>query len=391
MHILCAFGCVYQMYNLNVIYFSYETTTNVRYETQTDTYLPAITVCYEKRHQIKDEFLDMFDGNSDKALRHLNSLTIQEQFNSMNDLPKILTECMVEVKSGYMGMSWIICPNVTKYIQYIDHYSYCFTAFPQLNGESDEKYQVTDNLFSASFLLRKFNTSDNHDLVAVYVHPRDYKFHQNNYKRVMVYDLNEPYTCLIKYNEIIIKYKFEPFGGCFEGQTRDVCISKCVVNEMIEKSNEYPLRYLTNNRNSSLRFGKSYFSVLNYSNPEPKCRQICGLKNECYKQYFVTNPLLFKRTGYVGNDEYFKMLIEYPTYPSTIYEISLKMSVEEYLCLMSSIFSLWFGFSILMFTDFCRLLFTKIHIYFQTFNINRIHNTTINVKTRPRSLDSTQR
>ena len=55
MHILCAFGCVYQMYNLNVIYFSYETTTNVRYETQTDTYLPAITVCYEKRHQIKNE------------------------------------------------------------------------------------------------------------------------------------------------------------------------------------------------------------------------------------------------------------------------------------------------------------------------------------------------
>ena len=28
MHILCAFGFVYQMYNLNVIYFSYETTTN---------------------------------------------------------------------------------------------------------------------------------------------------------------------------------------------------------------------------------------------------------------------------------------------------------------------------------------------------------------------------
>ena len=376
MHILCAFGCVYQMYNLNVIYFSYETTTNVRYETQTDTYLPAITVCYEKRHQIKDEILDMFGGNSNKALRQLKKLTIQEQFNSLNDLPKRLTKCTMAAESDEMiGITWMICQNVSQYVQYIDEFSYCFTAFPQLNGESDEKYQVADGPFIALFHLRKFNASNNHDDVQVYVHPRNYKFYQNNNKRVIIFDLNEPYISSIKYNEIIIKYKFEPFGGCFVGQTRDECKYKCVVNEMIEKSNEYPLHYLTNSRNSSLRFGYSYYNPLNYSNPEPKCRQICELKTECYKHYFITNSLLIKQTGYVKIDKYLQTFIEFPAYPTTIYEISLKMSFEEYLCLMSSIFSLWFGFSILMFTDFCRLLFMKFTLNLKLKNVTNIKIT----------------
>ena len=387
MHILCAFGCVYQMYNLNVIYFSYETTTNVRYETQTDTYLPAITVCYEKRHQIKNEFLDKFNGNTYKALIHLNNLTIQEQFNSLNDLSKRLTECQKGSKYDNMRMSWVDCQNISDYTQYIENNFYCFTIFPQLNGESDEKYQVPNWAFIAQFVLREPNISRHYEEVQVYIHSRDSKFYQDNYQRVMLFDLNESYICLLKYNEIIIKYKFEPFGGCFDGQTRDECISECVVNEVIKKSNEYPSHYLTNNRNSSLRFGNSYYSVLNNTNPEPKCQQFCDLKSECFKQHFITNPLILKHTGSgtVSDGGFFKMFIGLPPFPATIYEISLKMSVEEYLCLMSSVFSLWFGFSILMFTDFCRLLFIKFKIYF---NLNLFQNKIEKlfiVKQNPRS------
>ena len=180
------------------------------------------------------------------------------------------------------------------------------------------------------------------------------------------------------------KYMFEPFGGCFVGQTRDECISKCIVNHVIEKTGKYPPNYLTNNRNSSLLFVYSS-KVNNISHIVKKCQIFCDSKTECSTKYFDTYPSF---SG--GNQNYIDIIVQHPAHPNTIYEINLKMCVEEYLCLMSSIFSLWFGFSILMFTDFCRLLFTKIKIYFQTYNINRIQNT-FNIYTRPRSLVSAPR
>ena len=54
------------------------------------------------------------------------------------------------------------------------------------------------------------------------------------------------------------------------------------------------------------------------------------------------------------------LIIEYPSHPTTVYEISLKMTFEEYLCLIASIVSLWFGFSILLFTEICPKIFRKI-------------------------------
>ena len=80
MLILCLIGCVYQMFNLNVIYFSYETTTNVRYEAQSEPYLPAITICYDKRFQLtQDEF---YVSKKNLIVVFTMSFTIQENFDN---------------------------------------------------------------------------------------------------------------------------------------------------------------------------------------------------------------------------------------------------------------------------------------------------------------------
>ena len=129
--------------------------------------------------------------------------------------------------------------------------------------------------------------------------------------------------------------------------------------------------------------------MVNISHLEKKCEIFCASKTECFTKYFESFPSF---SG--GNSNYFDLIVQYPAHPTTIYEISLKVTFEEYLCLMSSIFSLWFGFSILMFTDFCRLLFIKTKFYFQNingfFNFNR-NNIFINIFIKPRSLISSPR
>ena len=367
MHILCAFGCVYQMYNLNVIYFSYETTTNVRYETQTDTYLPAITVCYEKRLQIKNEFLDMFEGNISRSLDVLNSLTIQDQFKAMKSpMSRIL--CSAEIK----GKGNVSCTDVSNFTQYISAFSYCVTIFPQLNNEQDDNYQVDVSAFIVKFLMKNYPVK-HLDTIQIYLHQRKELFRKDDYRGTLVIDLHNTDICVVKYKTVIHRYNFKPNPECFVGQTRDECIFQCVIDQNFIKTKSYPWSYMTNDLNSTLKFDFTFNDTQNLNEQAQICTQLCDLKTECERYYFSKYPIFWKNPDFrYDQGNFTKILIEYPAHPTSLYEISLKMTFEEYLCLMSSIFSLWFGFSILMFTDFCRLLFIKFKFYFQTITVNNM-------------------
>lgn len=48
--IFCSIGRIYQLYNINKIYFTKETTTNVMFENENEVSLPAITLCFDKYH-----------------------------------------------------------------------------------------------------------------------------------------------------------------------------------------------------------------------------------------------------------------------------------------------------------------------------------------------------
>jgi len=111
--------------------------------------------------------------------------------------------------------------------------------------------------------------------------------------------------------------------------------------------------------------------------------------SECFKEYFIFNSVKGVISHFNKNNYYIYIL--YPSYPSTVYEIYPKMYFEEYLCLISSVFSLWFGFSILMFTDFCHQIANQMKIYFNnnfvnnmkiTMNFVKQNNTKINLQSK---------
>lgn len=53
-----------------------------------------------------------------------------------------------------------------------------------------------------------------------------------------------------------MKYKTKPFNTeCYELQTKDECIEKCVIEKVIKNKSFYPFGYFTDDINSSLKFG----------------------------------------------------------------------------------------------------------------------------------------
>ena len=53
--LLCLVGCVYQAVEISKLYFSYKTTTNVRYEHNNNIELPGISICTTKSFLFKIE------------------------------------------------------------------------------------------------------------------------------------------------------------------------------------------------------------------------------------------------------------------------------------------------------------------------------------------------
>src|ERR1700753_965590 len=88
--VLCLMGCVYQSLRISELYFSYETITNVKYETQNTINLPGITICYSKLIQLKHGpkiELDQLSNETEKQLAHFNNLTIGQQISRMHETP----------------------------------------------------------------------------------------------------------------------------------------------------------------------------------------------------------------------------------------------------------------------------------------------------------------
>ena len=81
--------------------------------------------------------------------------------------------------------------------------------------------------------------------------------------------------------------------------------------------------------------------------------------------------------GY-GGDRYM-IYVEYPAEPITVYEIYDKMYFEEYVCLMASILSLWFGFDVIMFSRICGQIANKFHNIYINQTINIINNNNNNI------------
>jgi hypothetical protein len=110
--------------------------------------------------------------------------------------------------------------------------------------------------------------------------------------------------------------------------------------------NIWPGSYFTEDSENDLLMTKDENQTINTMIGE-KCSKICGTNIDCLREYFTFGDqsltTLLKT--------YFEILITIPSHPTLLIIHSAKIEFEEFLCYITSIISLWFGFSVIMFID----------------------------------------
>jgi hypothetical protein len=97
---------------------------------------------------------------------------------------------------------------------------------------------------------------------------------------------------------------------------------------------------------------------------EQKCEKYCGLENDCLKEYFVPE---YRRRPI--ENQLFLIYIDASLYPILTIKHSPKIQIDEFLCFITSIISLWFGFSVIMLSDICSLVLKKFLFIVNNFNL----------------------
>ena len=285
-------------------------------------------------------------------MNDLEDLSIKEQLSKMQNPENLIRSCYVRNKND---KSLRLCHEVEKLSRYINGISICFTIFSQLNGKPNDNYVIYEKVITNSMLVQISLLIP--DALKVYskliMHDRKEKIYLDNFKGQLFLKVDK--NLIITYQKTVVKYLFNPKRNlCFVGQTYDSCVAECRIREFTDKRGKYPDTYLTNQDNSSLKISKFFETSLFVWSES--CNQFCSQFTDCYKEYFIVSAKDIEKKGNT-----FYITFELPSHPTTIYEISLKMCFEEYLCLIASILSLWFGFSVLMFSDFCEEIFKRLY------------------------------
>ena len=222
---LCVAGCLYQSVEISKIYFSYQTTTNVRYERNNNIELPGISICTSK--------FKKYQNITDQVYRNL---TIGQLFSRMEDNLSLLYYCTAIGKNKMLSP----CPNVNKQSRYIDDQYFCFTIFSQLNKEPDDNYLVHESASNQQFLITMLITVPKiyMDFTKLIMQNRKEILYQSSAKGEL--NLKNSKSLTITYQKTIVKYLFNPKRNCFVGLTYDSCLSECRIREYNDKTGKYP-------------------------------------------------------------------------------------------------------------------------------------------------------
>jgi hypothetical protein len=142
----------------------------------------------------------------------------------------------------------------------------------------------------------------------------------------------------------------------FGFSSRTDCIIKCRLKYFRDHYERWPGVYLTENLTNDYMFDAMEVLLANESLDfvlGKSCTKKCGSNTDCLKETFY-----LKKSEEIDLDFNSTVFIFPPNLPSLKFENSPKIQVEEFICFIASIVSLWFGFSIIMLSDVCSLIFT---------------------------------
>ena len=88
----CVLACTYQSSKISQMYFSYKTTSSVKFLSGKLEKLPGITLWYSKTFQLKENY------QTKTSLDKINSWSIEEQRDKFFENMRIMVSCTIKYK-----------------------------------------------------------------------------------------------------------------------------------------------------------------------------------------------------------------------------------------------------------------------------------------------------
>jgi hypothetical protein len=250
----------------------------------------------EKVEVIQSEYRDRIGSNrSDvKILEYLNKLSIGEQYNQMYNFDQIFYNCSILRPIGINTDQLVIdCDIVSQIRRSVDIFSLRFTLFHQNPEESNDKFEIKNNIFSeVSAFLVEIWVRANISYAKVFVHSRNQLLIQDSLETSAKLKYMHGGHNIIQYKKQIIKSLPKPYEtNCFDYYSigfysKEDCIQKCRIEELKQMFEGWPGTYYSHNEDDNHRYiywvwhkyeESNYTTDLNISQ---KCKRMCDLGNE---------------------------------------------------------------------------------------------------------------
>lgn len=273
---ICISGCFYQITRISSIYFSYETTTNVKYEFEKMVSLPGITICFKKEYILRKETIikkfpnETNDNSSEEELMlFLNKMSIREQLKATLSYKEIFHNNCYTMKTiaSNLTVDYLGCHQITPIRTTIGFYWKCFKFYSQSANETNDKFLINHDVSTRENWkpIIYFHMTLQSQAFALFMHPRNEMlrdFFGDN--KVTVYFENNGLT-LIKYSKTVIKLMPKPYKTeCVDYnilgyQSKIGCIKECLKEHYISK---YKVFYLI----AKLLVSKFHYNQSHFNN-----------------------------------------------------------------------------------------------------------------------------
>lgn len=262
---------------------------------------------------------------------------------------------------------YIDCEQVAPILEYITYVKKCFLISSQMSQENEKRYLVDHDttLRDNAFPLFQINLNNRHvDGLVVFMHSRSTPFlgfiggqtngiHLDNdkyasytfsYSKTISELLLPPYKTNCKnYSTIgyqthahcIVDCKAACFGRAFNGWHADIPASGHFERRKLD------VHY------AELQWKEN--KTLDRMMAE-ECRVKCGKQEDCTTEYYTMVSIGAFERDHVHLPQYdptHGLFIYLPSGRNTRYSHSPRLHLIEYICYFASVFSLWFGFSII--------------------------------------------
>jgi hypothetical protein len=374
-------GCIWHVLGVSRLYFEYKTNVNVRFERERLVQMPAITICSNVTQTIRRDYLMKrfplyINKITEKWIltQYLRRLTIREQLLNATVSPhQFFNSCSVMKPIAYEDrhdIEYVDCKNISEYRQYINYYVKCFTIVSQLNNENNDNYivdydaTVRDNGFQLFHLLLNDEYLDS---VNIFFHSRHTPF--KGYFGGQINDLHLNTTKYSGYSLTYVKTTTELLPSPYETSCLDYnsigyksqshCIAKCKANYYMKLFNGWHADIPAPEDVPDIHFASLFLRENKTLDKmmSNNCVKTCSKKENCFNEYFNIKVVeKWKKGDNTDNqsigDKLHEILIFLPTGMITKYTHSPRLHLQEFICYAASVFSLWFGISIITFSKF---------------------------------------